>query len=183
MLVSLSVGNELNAQTTCKSTSQGPAIDWSPDAKLEWSHFKSAKKKGEGFAIAASTCGFGYDGVQHGNKIEVSIYVRFYCRESWHNKNYELQDVLDHEQLHFDICELYGRKFYKGVLDLRRKSQLSQDALENLYYKLTAEYEQTQDAYDVETGHSTNGAKQREWNVAINRAINELVSYSNYKEF
>ena len=183
MLDSLAIGNELSAQTKCKSTPQGQAIDWSPIAKLEWSHFKSAKKKGEGFAIAASTCGYGYDGIQQGDEIEVSIYVRFYCRESWHNDKYEIEDVLKHEQLHFDICELYGRKLYKGVLDLRRKNNLTQDALEALYYKLTEEYEQTQDVYDAETNHSTNGNKQREWNVAISKAIIELAAYAEYKEF
>lgn len=158
-------------------------IDWSPGVRLKWSDFKAKEKTTPGFAIAASTCGFGYEGTQRGDEISVSIYVRFYKRESWHNDRYELQEVLEHEQLHFDICEVYGREFYRGIVELRQKNKLTQERLEKLYYSFTKKYEDTQDMYDAETDHSTNGNKQREWNSAIKNKLQELSVYSDYKEF
>ena len=87
-----------------EKTTYGPVINWKPNTQLKWEDFKAKKKPGGGFAVAASTCGFGYDGIIKGEKISVNVYVRFYCNESWHHKDYYLSEVLKHEQLHFDIC-------------------------------------------------------------------------------
>ena len=170
-------------QAEYRTTDAEMIIDWDPDVRLKWSDFKAKEKTTPGFAIAASTCGFGYEGTQRGREISVRIYVRFYKRESWYNDRYELKEVLEHEQLHFDICEVYGREFYKGIVELRQKNKLTQQRLEKLYYSLTKKYEETQDLYDAETDHSTNGNKQREWNLAIKNKLQELSVYSDYKEF
>jgi hypothetical protein len=183
LLLNFSCLNLIYSQSSCIDSPQGPVIHWSPDIKLKWSDFKATEKKAPGFAIAASTCGFGYEGTQSGNEFTIDVYVRFYCEESWHNANYDFKDVLAHEQLHFDICEVYGRMFYKGVVELRAKDELSQESIEKLYHRLTFEYEKIQDVYDDETNHSINGDKQREWNVAISKKLEELSDYSDYKEF
>lgn len=170
-------------KTNCTKTKNGPAISWSPDTKLEWSDFKSRKKVTSGFSVAASTCGFGFDGMIRGHEILVNVYVRFYCNDSWKNPNYTMDDVLQHEQLHFDICELYGRKFYHGIVKLRGDDQLTEKSLKDLYDSLIKEYDAFQDLYDEETGHSTRTAKQDEWNENIVNQLNSLHYFSDYQEY
>ncbi len=170
-------------QSRCQQTDGGPAIEWSPELKLVWTDFKSAHKVSRGFSIAASTCGFGYDGLVSGNKIEVNIYVRFYCEESWRNPDFDMEDVLEHEQLHFDICELYGRKFYKGVTELRKRNNLSERNLQSLYDSLVEEYDRFQDEYDDETNHSTVVSAQKRWNSDISKELDKLSGFANYTEF
>lgn len=167
----------------CKKTSKGMAIDWDSDLRLKWSDFQSVRKVGKGFSIAASTCGFGYDGIVQGNEIKLNIYVRFYCEDSWRNPDFDMADVLEHEQLHFDICELYGRKFYKGVTELRKRNKLNERNLQNLYDSLVEEYDNFQDVYDDETNHSTIASAQQRWNSDITKEINKLSGFANYTEF
>lgn len=164
-------------------TEYGPVIDWRPDVRLNWNDFKAREKKGGGFAVAASTCGFGYDGIDKGGDISINVYVRFYCLESWNNDNFQLPDVLAHEQLHFDICELYGRKFYREVLDLRRKNKLTPKSLEKKLNQMIEEYDNFQNRYDAETNHSTNITKQAEWYRHIKRELYLTTPYANYKEY
>lgn len=167
----------------CHPTKDGPAIDWSPNMKLTWTDFKSTNKINKGFSVALSTCGFGYDGLIQGNEISVNIYVRFYCNDSWRNPDFNALDVLEHEQLHFDICELYGRKLYKKIVGLRAKNQLTERNLNELYHMLVEEYDEIQDKYDEETNHSINTREQTDWNKYIATELNELSKYSAYTEY
>lgn len=167
----------------CQQTNGGPAIEWSPEIKLVWADFKSINKVNKSFSIAASTCGFGYDGLVSGNKIEVNIYVRFYCEDSWRNPDFDMEDVLEHEQLHFDICELYGRKFYKGIRGLRERNKLNERNLQSLYDSLVEEYDAFQDEYDDETNHSTIADAQQRWNSDIHKELDKLSDFANYSEF
>lgn len=169
--------------SACEYTSDGSAINWSPNNPLKWSDFKARHKPVSGAAVATSTCGFGYDGIISGDQITVNVYVRFYCNESWYHKDYTLTEVLKHEQLHFDICELYGRIFYKNVLFLRKSGSLNERTLKKTLNKVRDEYDAMQDRYDDETNHSTDGVKQREWNERIEHALKQHAAYSDYKEF
>jgi len=172
-----------NDITRYENTPEGPVINWTPDAFLTWQDFKAKNKPGGGFAVAASTCGFGYEGIMRGDKISVNVYVRFYCNESWHHKDYFLNEVLKHEQLHFNICELYGRIFYKNILLLRKNEMLTERNLKKLLKELMVEYDQTQDRYDHETNHSTDGKKQAVWNQKIAKALQDYQQYADYREF
>jgi hypothetical protein len=164
-------------------TKNGLAIEWSPDVKLKWSDFKAKNRVSKSFSVATSTCGFGYDGIVRGDEIILNVYVHFYCYESWKNPDYHMNDVLQHEQLHFDICELYGRKFYKEIQRLKTKNQFNEKSLESLYNSLVKEYDAFQDLYDAETGHSTKTMKQLEWNNRIAAELNLLEGFANYREF
>lgn len=173
----------LNLLPEGKPLPTGPAIDWRPDRLLRWSDFQSKHKTASGFAVATSACGFGYDGIIQGNDIRINVYVRFYCNESWYHKDYRIGEVLKHEQLHFDICELYGRLFYKKVLSLRKRGKLDERTLKKTLDQLRDEYDATQDRYDAETNNSTNRAKQREWEQRIRNALNDNAAYANYREY
>jgi len=164
-------------------TDYGPAIEWAPDIKLEWADFKAKEKTTAGFAVATSTCGFGLESETLNGNTSHKIFVRFYCDESWRNSNVNIPAVLAHEQLHFDICEIYGRKLYKELLKLKSSGKLDNKKVENIYNNMMNAYNEYQDLYDLETDHSTNGKKQQEWNEKVKRELISLEAYSAYKEF
>ena len=176
----LSIYNETSA---CRSTSNGLAIDWHAHDKLNYSDFKANKKNSRGFAIATASSNFGYIVDTQSDEFDIDIYAQFYCSESWWNPRMKMDDVLSHEQLHFDICELYGRKFYKAVLELKEKGKFNADAVEELYSNLENEFDEYQDLYDDETDHSTNGEMQRYWDNYIKKELARLEDYAGYWEF
>jgi len=91
--------------------------------------------------------------------------------------------LLSHEQLHFDICELYGRKFYKAVLELKEEGNFNEYSVEQLYAEMETEFDEYQDLYDDETDHSTNGEMQRYWDDYILSELERLSEYAGYYEF
>ncbi len=169
--------------SSCRLTEQGPVIEWRSDSRLKYSDFKAEDKGSPGFAIATTSSAFGYSITDTDGDISGSIYVRFYCEESWWNPNFRLDEVLDHEQLHFDICELFGRKLYKEVLTLRSMGSLNKKAMHRLHRKLEKQYGNYQDLYDKQTDHSTNGDAQRKWNKKIKDELEALSAYADYHRF
>ena len=85
--------------SSCHQTEQGPVIDWTSSYKLKYDDFKANSKGSPGFAIATTSSAFGYSITDRGGEISGSIYVRFYCKESWWNPDFRLDEVLEHEQL------------------------------------------------------------------------------------
>ncbi len=170
-------------KSACQFTPQGAAIDWTPGTRLKWSDFRAPEKRSPGFAVATSTCGFGYEAMQTGDRLKVNVYVRFYCDESWRNPAMRLKDVLQHEQLHFDICELYGRKFYAGILKLRDDHSLTRENMDELLSYLREEYNSVQESYDMETDHSTNIKAQHRWERMVSEQLARLDRFAGYKEF
>ncbi len=180
-LFSFNPPSERNA--SCHTTKQGAAIDWVPGHRLKWSDFKAYEKKSPGFAVATSTCGFGYEAEEENDEIRVNVYVRFFCYESWRMPGMKMREVLQHEQLHFDICELYGRRFYAEILELRKRHALTFESLDNLLEQLRKEYEIIQDRYDMETGHSTNTEAQHRWERMTVEQLKRMDRFAPYKEY
>jgi hypothetical protein len=176
--ISFSIKNDRYTQTD-----YGPAIEWAPSVKLEWKDFKAKEKTTSGFSVATSTCGFGLGSETKNGYTSHKIYVRFYCDESWHNPNIKIPAVLAHEQLHFDICEIYGRKLCKELLKLKMSGKLNNEKAEEIYNNLKSAYNNYQDLYDLETDHSTNGKKQQEWNEKVKKELASLEKYSGYQSF
>ncbi len=96
------------------------------------------------------------------------------------DKKEKSQWLLKHEQLHFDILEVFARRFRKKIfLDYYNKGKyLDDDALYSIYLIIYRDYIQMSEEYDKETNHSINKLKQEEWNIKIAKELKDLVSYS-----
>ena len=172
---------------SCHSTNRRPVIDWQSGLKLKYADFKADTKDIKGSAIANTASGFGFSVTDKNGEITGSIYVRFYCDKSWWKSELipeEKRDyVLAHEQLHFDICELFGRKLYKEILDLCNFGKLNNRTIKRLHSKLEKQYSNYQDKYDKETEHSTNRVEQFYWSKHVKAELEAMSGYSNYRSF
>lgn len=177
-LFGLSFLSKSTTESDCIWTTRGYAKPWQANKPLIWDDFKAAEKRSKGFAIASASCNFGYDLVDG----QISLFVRFYCDESWKN-DYLIEEVLAHEQLHFDICEIYGRKFHKALIEIKSQNKLTSKTIKKVFNQLQEEYDAYQDLYDLESDHSMNGTMQRHWNNKVKRELKELKEFKKYKEF
>jgi len=86
--------------------------------------------------------------------------------------------LLQHEQLHFDITELYARLIRKKLENLKTDYHISesQDILDAAN-SLDEEWKKYHELYDSETSHGTNPDKQIEWNKKILSKLNDLKEY------
>jgi hypothetical protein len=147
---------------------------WSKTRKLDWKDFRGDAPRLSKYdmTVAATYCGFGYDvSYSKDTKPKLSIRNRFYKDKSWGLPDFRNSKILEHEQAHFDLCELYTRKFrelaYKRMVPGANYKKVVSDAYDQVY----AEYETQQQKYDAETEHGNNKEAQRRWQEFIDREL------------
>lgn len=150
-------------------------IIWKPDSLLHKEDFK-ARGKSSGPLGYASTGIFMYTG-ESGGELLFYIEALFIKSKSYITKYSEY--VLRHEQIHFDICELYARVLRQRFSEINFKSVKNlQSESTKLYNKVTSELYKEQDKYDKDTEHGLNSAKQKVWEEAIQNRLKELDTYN-----
>ena len=151
-------------------------VPWSP-SKLTWADYKAKPDPGSDAAATTTT----YLGIEYNIKntgFTYKISCRFSKDRSWgiHKTDY----ILSHEQGHFDIAEIYGRKLHKELSEYRFNKKSYQQDLKNIYDKVMREKEDMQDQYDHETNHSINRKKQAEWLEKIDLLLQDYSPYAGY---
>ena len=166
----------LMADATAQQHKCKDCIEWSEDKKLKWSDFKARPNRLSSNA-ALTDSGMSIGLKCDGTTSEVTIQCFFDRSKSW-TKNNESKYLLAHEQLHFDITELFVRKLRKQLAalnnDCNKLSQKVQEYYDNNYKEFVA-YQQR---YDSESNHSLNKEKQKYWEAKVTRELNELRPYA-----
>ena len=152
-------------------------IKWNADRKLVWNDFEAVPMKNtDAAALTATHLGFSYNVIN--NKTYFTIECKFDKKKSWGLS--KTQWILDHEQGHFDIAEIFTRKLFKSVAAYQFNKISFQSDLDSLYKKIIREKELFQQLYDADTDHSRNKLKQEEWLKKIATDMNDLKSWANY---
>ncbi len=153
-----------------KDTSE--VIVWNENKPLTWDDFKG--KPARRFAAASTNYDIVKSCEQKNDSIAIDIKAVFYTYKSWKKTSWLNDDILAHEQKHFDIVELFARKLREKVLNEHYTSY--QDLLvkvDTLYNQNDKAMDIYQDKYDDETDGSMNGDMQRKWNKDIMAEINK----------
>lgn len=154
-------------------------IPWSAARKLTWDDFKGTPDPHSSNAALTSSninieLGYNDKGFQY------SIKCTFDKNRSWVRiKN---NDVLAHEQGHFDIAEIYARKLNKLMKAYRFNAKTAGTDVNLLYENTMKQHRQIQTQYDVETDYSRNKQKQDEWLKKMHDDLKGLEAYANYQQ-
>ena len=152
---------------------------WSPNLELHWSDFKgNPQPRYREVALTASGIRFGLSTKKSDTELidfSYQITAVFYPDKSWHINKPLSDNILDHERLHFDITELFARKFKKQISEYAFTMNINVE-IERIYNTINTELDEMQKRYDVETNHSQNIEQQRKWQIHISLEI-EKISY------
>ena len=152
---------------------QEEAIAWSPDLKLSWKDFKGPPDKNSRVA-AVTASGISYKFSSHERdgyfEVEYEVDTFFYPGQSWYQPHMCNDLVLSHEQLHFDISELFARKMRKQMSETRFTKNVKKE-VRAIYQKIIKDLSVFQDLYDQETDFSRNEEAQLIWNKEIAAAL------------
>ena len=148
-------------------------IIWS-DQKLKIIDFKGVSNKG--FNKVAETAYHITRSITFTDD-SICFYIvnNFNRNRSWIEK--KTTKILKHEQLHFDISELYARKIRKSFYLIPISKNSFENQLDSLFNKFMVELNYEQDKYDLETQHSIIDSAQIRWEKEINIKIKFLESY------
>lgn len=154
-------------------------IQWRYDYKLSWRDFEG-KAPIEYIGIKkAETCSeIIIEGeFFEGELPEFKVLNFFHKKESWTITSGN--DMLAHEQGHFDIAEIFSRKIRKRFVELQKKKELNSNEYITEYHRLRKECRLHHVKYDSEVYF--NEENQQQWYVDIANQLEELKEYQ-YKE-
>lgn len=161
-------------------SSNEETLTWNDTRKLTWEDFKaSPNPNSDAVALTASGITFGYSVKTSGKRIidfSTSVEAHFYPNKSWYLEDKADDYILAHEQLHFDITELYVRKFRaqieRLVVNQNIKIQMNQ-----IHVAINKALDKTQKTYDEQTNHSINVEAQEYWENYIKEELKKLEKY------
>ncbi|MCW3118476.1 MAG: hypothetical protein JWM28_2558 [Chitinophagaceae bacterium] len=154
-------------------------IKWSAGRKLKWQDYLAAPDSRSGAAASTSTqIGFEYH-IRDSNPTYV-ITCKFSKAKSW--GRYKNDYILSHEQGHFDIAEIFTRKFVKALREYSFDKNTYRNDLRKIYSDVMKEKERFQQDYDGETDYSRIKPKQEEWLKKIEKMLEQSKEFSNYND-
>lgn len=143
---------------------------WRPDSLLQWSDYlgkPEADSKPDDGALSSTGVGFSYKLLAADPyAFKFDVFAFFLRDKSWVRENKKLDWVLKHEQLHFDIAQVFARRFLKAVNAYHFTSDYKNE-IQQVYDQNRKEKIDFQAKYDSETDHGLNLHKQMEWDVYV----------------
>ncbi len=158
---------------------ESDTIYWSSDRKLTWDDFKG--EPNSSYFAALSNCAFAQaiEPVVENKTGYINIYIRsaLLKKGSWVRKSQSDDDVLNHEQLHFDIAEWQVRSLRKSISEADLNLEMYEVTINKLTDVAWKQYNKIQADYDEETAHGTIVEKQQSWNKLVAEKLAELEKY------
>ena len=152
------------------------SIPWSESFRLSWDDFRGTiPPDASAAATTASGISYNYSANLMFNEVTLDFEVNafFYPQESWYRPAVCDSIVLSHEQLHFDITELYARRMRKKLREATFSNNVKAE-IRDIYNRTIKELSTLQERYDWETDFSRNREAQLRWERQIAEAL-ELV--------
>lgn len=150
-------------------------IPWQPQFSLSWKNFTGTIPKGlTASATTASGISYDFSTFYEGNELKIDFRVSayFYPNLSWYKPELCNDKTLLHEQLHFDITELFRRKMSKKLTTTKFTKKVKEEVRQ--IYKVTLrQLNDFQNKYDSETNYSRNLVVQERWVKEIEAALNQ----------
>lgn len=154
-------------------------IEWSENEKLKWSDFQAIPDTTI-FAFANTVYKIeilprnvvvdSQNSIQ--NYEAITVVAQFLSHLSWVYK--EDDNLLKHEQLHFDIAELHARKMRKEFEKMKKQKMANFDAYSAAYNRLWQACIEVQKRYDKETNHGIFVQENKKWERDIYNQLNAI---------
>ncbi len=156
----------------CAASTSYNEIIWTKHDPLVWDDF-SHKPMNEHFGALTAT-GIPYSFTSKHTSFEIEVFAVFDRDESWVNKTFANEKLLAHEQVHFDITELWTRKLRKSI---EEADFVNAEILNSFYNVHLSDLRRMQAFYDEETHHSLQSTEQQRWVNFVKKELQVLDAY------
>jgi hypothetical protein len=153
-------------------------VIWNAEIKITKDFFEAKRSKyGKDVPAYIVSAIYLYQKENNGTRM---FYVDAMMLKSKSYMREETPYILNHEQIHFDICELYARKLRQRIAEKDfTKVKNIVAVISKMYETTMAEYQKREAAYDADTQHGINAAKQKIWNQTIAAELLQLDAFAN----
>lgn len=150
-------------------------VSWEPDFRFTWNDFKGAAPiNSRAAATTASGITYRFSTFYENNELQIDykVFAYFYPTKSWYKPALCNDITLLHEQLHFDITELYARKLRKKLAEAKFTKNVKEE-IRKIYKATIRQLNDFQNKYDSETNYSRNLPVQERWVKEIEEALSK----------
>jgi len=162
-------------------TTDNNIVFWSSTRKLTTDDFGIKTKHGETnssfaqFSVDYKVNGFDFMTKNFNKK------VRNYLIKSasWIDTTTDVVIPLRYQQTLFDICEIYTRQFRKTLKENRKKIASGIQFVDGLNQKAMTDFSNRRVVYDRETNFGTIFEKQSQWELQLQKELNDLKEFAN----
>ena len=160
-----------------KKVSAQDTLYWSSGYKLTPKDFRGKPDTTASYP-STSICGIKYIGHAKKNSVKTEAFGIFIRPKSWAVISEDDNLWLIHEQLNFDIAELFARKLRKTFSEYKFRYMTVQQDLDSLYDINHNEMNKMHASYEKETNHGIDESEQSIWNHKIKSEMENLEKYS-----
>jgi len=149
------------------------------DYLLRWKDFKGTPEGGYESYSAMSYVGFrmGYKGTAKMDSLQFVVEAFFNPDRSWRRVDTSAH-LLEHEQIHFDIAELYTRKLKEQLSLATLQYSNYQSTVKTLEGTIRKDMNRADSLYDADTDNSMNREKQQLWRKNIAEDLARLKTFT-----
>lgn len=151
---------------------------WNEFYKLQWHDFKGEPGK-EARGDAGAVVLIKAKPFMVKKEIKYDVVALFNRSKSWARD--QAPSLLAHEQLHFDIAELYARKIRRKIRELQNKGVNDVKTYNAAIEQLLIESNEVDLQYDIETLHGALSKKQAAWSSEVSKGLSSLNRYKKAK--
>ena len=148
---------------------EGDTIYYSVNRPLNWNDFQEKAPNSKYAATVFPSLGFDEKSEIKNGVIKIQLSMKIYVPKSacWVKDNDRTDYTLNHEQRHFDIVEVVGKRFEQKIKSMKLPVTNTDGQINYQFYEYFREMNHLQDQYDAETRHGINTAEQERWNKRI----------------
>lgn len=148
-------------------------MSWNENSKLTWEDFQGEPKLNSGY-VASTNSGisFSYSFSIDDEKLSYDYKVSsfFYPESSWYIASKVDENILNHEQTHFDISELHARILRKKIDTFVFTKNIKKE-IERIYAENEEDRVAMQHLFDKESDHSKNYENEQKWETYVKKEI------------
>lgn len=167
------------AQDTALS---GDYIVWTPARTLDWKDFTATPPKNR-LEGALSAVSHEYAVGCREAVLHVRVQTVFWPEKSWVSNRITSSGLasrvgIRHEQVHFDLAEVYGRRLRRMFQELRDPCARSDDELAALAEQVSKDHWANQRRFDIDTENGQLEAKQNDWERRVANDLAALAAFA-----
>jgi hypothetical protein len=151
-------------------------IEWNEYYSLTWEDFQGTPDK-QAIGDAGTAVQIKAKPFYVKDQVQYDVEALFNRKKSWSRGKSE--SLLQHEQLHFDIAELYARKIRKKINDMEEKGVNDIREYNAAIRDLLEQSNEADQRYDLETLHGALSKKQAVWETKVKE---QLIGLKDYKK-
>lgn len=159
---------------------KNPDLEWQKPGQLYWTDFRAVPERGSFYHAVTATYLEETHGCSDEGKFMYDVKAVFVRNQSWSLEKWSEQ-LLQHEQVHFDITEVFARHLRQYFTQLKYPCRVPEEEIQRKIAEVYRDLELMHHFYDERTQHGLQSDNQERWETFVKQRLDNLQAYQERK--